>query len=74
MRTAKVRERWASGIVTVQLKTGKKGKLQVKHSSVLVAAAGAGAVLGPGGGQSQGLVLLHTGVMGARSCFLETPA
>lgn len=47
MRTAKVREHWASGTVAVQLKTGKKGKLQIKHGSVLATAAGAGSLLGP---------------------------
>lgn len=64
MRTAEVRERWASGIVAVQLKTGKKVKLQVKHSSVLAAAAGAGAHPGLRVAKPQGLAWLHTGVMG----------
>lgn len=66
MRTAKVREHWASGIVAAWLKTGKKGKLQVKHSSVLAAAAGAGALPGLRVAKSQGLTWLHTGVMGAK--------
>lgn len=75
MRTAKVREHWASGIVAVQLKTGKKRKLQVKHSSVLAAAAGAGALPGLRVAKPQGLARLHTGVMWARSWgFLETHA
>ena len=37
-------------------------------------AADAGALPSPGEARSQGPALLHTGVMGARSCFLETPA
>lgn len=71
---SKVRECWASGTVAVQLKTGKKGKLQVKYGSVLAAAAGAGARPGPRVARTQGTALLHTGVMGASSWFLETPA
>lgn len=62
---SKVRECWASGTVAVQLKTGKKGKLQVKHGSVLAAAAGAGALPGPRVARSQGTAVLHAGVMGA---------
>lgn len=46
---------------------GKKGKLQVKHSSVLAAAAGAGALPCLRVANSQGLTWLHTGVIGART-------
>lgn len=58
----------------MQLKTGKKGKLQVKDGSVLAAAAGAGARPGPRVARSQGTAVLHTRVVGARNWFLETPA
>lgn len=72
MRTAKVREHWASGTVAVQLKTGKKGKLQVKHSSVLAATAGAGlsqCSQAPGAG-----LAAHRDNGGKKLGFLETPA
>lgn len=52
----------------------EKGKLQVKHGSVLAAAAGAGALPGPRVARSQGTAVLHAGVMGASNWVLETPA